>query len=145
LLLARYFLATFSREFGRNVRGFSDDALVALESHGWPGNIRELENRMKRAVLMSEGRLVTAADLELAAGTEDLTAYDLRAARSRAEREVVQRALARSSGTVATAARLLGISRPTLYTLLEAHGLTALASGAGSAAADADATQDATS
>ena len=144
LLLARHFLGVFSREFGRNVRGFSDDALAALEAHSWPGNIRELENRMKRAVLMSEGRLVTAADLELAAGAEDLTAYDLRTARARAERDVVQRALARSSGTLATAARLLGISRPTLYTLLEAHGLEANghAAGAGGPAPDADDAHD---
>jgi len=125
LLLARHFLAQYAREFARPVRGFTDDALTALAAHSWPGNIRELENRMKRAVLMSEQRLISAADLELAPGVEDMTAYDLRAARSRAERDVVQRALARSNGTVATAARLLGISRPTLYTLLEAHGLSA--------------------
>ena len=125
LLLARHFLARFAQEFGRPVRGFADDALAALAAHPWPGNVRELENRVKRAVLMSEQRLVSAADLELAPGQEDMTAYDLRAARARAERDVVQRALARSDGTVATAARLLGISRPTLYALLEAHGLSA--------------------
>ncbi len=136
LLLARHFLAQFSREFGRAVRGFADDAVAALEAHPWPGNIRELENRMKRAVLMSEGRMLTAADLELAPGVEDLTTYDLRAARSRAERDVVQRALARSNGTVATAARLLGISRPTLYTLLDAHGLQVPGAG-GAEAQDA--------
>jgi len=124
LLLARHFLARYAREFGRPVRGFSDDAQAALAAHNWPGNIRELENRMKRAVLMSEQRLISAADLELAPGTEDMTAYDLRAARSRAERDVLSRALARSNGTLATAARLLGISRPTLYSLLDAHGLS---------------------
>ncbi len=139
LLLARYFLTQFSREFGRPVRGFADDALAALEAHPWPGNIRELENRMKRAVLMSEGRVLTAADLELAPGVEDLTTYDLRAARSRAERDVVQRALARSNGTVATAARLLGISRPTLYTLLDAHGLQAPGAGGAEAGQPQDA------
>ena len=145
LLLARHFLAQYAQEFARPVRGFSDDALAALAAHAWPGNIRELENRMKRAVLMSEQRLLSAADLELAPGTEDMTAYDLRAARSRAERDVVQRALARSNGTLATAARLLGISRPTLYTLLEAHGLSADGSGAPAAkdAAPEDAPEDA--
>ena len=143
LLLARHFLARYAREFGRPVRGFSDDALAALASHSWPGNIRELENRVKRAVLMSEQRLASAADLELAPGMEDMTAYDLRAARARAERDVVQRALARSDGTLATAARLLGISRPTLYALLEAHGLSM--DGADAPAAGDAATQDAIS
>ena len=123
VLLARHFLAEFAPAFGRTVRGLSDDALAAIAAHGWPGNIRELENRMKRAVVMAESRLVTAADLELAPGVEDMTAYDLRAARARAERDVVARALARSNGRLATAARLLGVSRPTLYSLLDAHGL----------------------
>lgn len=124
VLLARYFLAQFNREFGRSVRGFAEDALSALGTHKWPGNVRELENRVKRAVLMSDSRLISAADLELAAATEDLSAYDLRAARARAERDVVQRALARSDGRLSTAARLLGVSRPTLYSLLDAHGLS---------------------
>lgn len=122
-LLARHFLMEFAPAFGRTVRGLSDDALVAIAGHRWPGNVQELENRMKRAVVMAGARLVTAADLELAPGVEDMAAYDLRAARSRAERDVVARALARSNGTLATAARLLGVSRPTLYSLLVAHGL----------------------
>ena len=122
-LLSRTLVTQFAREFGRSVRGLSDDALAAVANHGWPGNIRELQNRVKRAVVMAEARLVTAADLELAPGIEDMSAYDLRAARARAERDVVQRALARSNGTLVTAARLLGVSRPTLYSLLESHGL----------------------
>ncbi len=124
-LLARHFLTEFARSYGRSVRGVSEDALAALAAHAWPGNTRELEGRMRRAVVMAGGRLVTASDLELAPGIEDMTAYDLRAARARAERDVVLRALARSNGTLATAARLLGVSRPTLYSLLEAHGLNA--------------------
>ncbi|MBC7801090.1 MAG: PEP-CTERM-box response regulator transcription factor [Gemmatimonadaceae bacterium] len=138
VLLARHFLAIYAREFGRPVKGFGDDALAAIGAHSWPGNIRELENRMKRAVLMTEQRMISAADLELAPGVEDMTAYDLRAARSRAERDVVQRALARSNGTLATAARLLGISRPTLYTLLEAHGLSADSGHEAGLSADGD-------
>ena len=123
VLLARHFLAEFAPAFGRAVRGLSEDAVAAIGTHPWPGNIRELESRMRRAVVMAEGRLVTAPDLELAPGVEDMTAYDLRSARARAERDVVARAVARSNGTLATAARLLGVSRPTLYSLLEAHGL----------------------
>ena len=124
VLLARTLMEQFNREFSRSVRALSEDAVAAINRHGWPGNVRELENRMKRAVVMAETRFITAADLELAPGVEDMTAYDLRAARSRAERDVVQRALARSNGTLATAARLLGVSRPTLYSLLDLHGLT---------------------
>ncbi len=126
LLLARWFLANFAREFGRRVRGLAPDAVAAIAAHRWPGNVRELENRIRRAVLMSDGALVCAADLELVAADDPAgSALDLRAARTRAEREAIERALARSQGSVSAAARLLGISRPTLYGLLEAHGLAA--------------------
>lgn len=127
MLLARYFLNRFNREFGRNLRGFTEEAIAAISSHPWPGNVRELENRLKRAVVMADGKLVDAADLELAAPKEGAEDLDLRAARLRAEREMLQKALARTNGTLAAAAKLLGVSRPTLYSLLEAHGLAATA------------------
>jgi two-component system NtrC family response regulator len=123
MLLARYFLARFNREFARNIRGFTEEAIAAISSHPWPGNVRELENRMKRAVVMTETRLIDPADLELAVIGEAALDLDLRAARLRAERDVLEKALTRSNGTLAAAAKLLGISRPTLYTLMEAHGL----------------------
>jgi len=125
MLLARFFLSRFNREFNRNLRGFTEEAIGAISAHTWPGNVRELENRMKRGVVMADGKLVDAADLELeavAGAEEDLY---LRAARLRAEREVLQKALARTNNTLAAAAKLLGVSRPTLYTLLEAHGISA--------------------
>ena len=131
MLLARFFLGRFNREFGRSLRGFSEEAIAAISVHPWPGNVRELENRMKRAVVMADGRVIEAADLELAAGAVETQDLDLRGARLRAERDVLQRAIARSNGTLATAAKLLGISRPTLYTLMEAHGLGAAATGSG--------------
>ena len=121
ILLARYFLVRFARELGRNLIGFTDEALAALSAHPWPGNVRELENRVRRAAIMTEGRMVDAADLELA--SRELPELDLRLARQRAEREVVQLALARAHGSVAGAARLLGISRPTLYGLFETLGI----------------------
>lgn len=119
-LLANFFLARFNQEFSRNIRGFTEAAMAALNAHGWPGNVRELENRMKRAVVMADKRMIDAADLELAETDNALADLDLRAARVRAEREVVQAALARSNNTLSVAARMLGISRPTLY------GLTAV-------------------
>jgi len=130
LLLARWFLARHARELGRRLRGFDPVAIEAIGAHSWPGNVRELENRIRRAVLMADGPLVTAADLDLAPATEGLdTALDLRAARLRAERAVIERALARSGGSLSAAARLLGISRPTLYDLLGTHGLMPLRQG----------------
>jgi len=123
VLLARFFLARFNKEFGRQLRGLADDAVAAIEAHPWPGNVRELENRVKRAVIMAEGRLLTAGDIELAPPDEAPAEFDLRAARGRAERAAVQRAMARAQGRLSAAAKLLGISRPTLYSLLDAHGL----------------------
>jgi two-component system NtrC family response regulator len=124
LLLANFFLTRFNQEFGRGLRGFTEHATAAMNAHDWPGNVRELENRMKRAVVMSERRLIDAADLELAPPVLDVLDLDLRAARLRAEREVIQEALMRSNNTLSVAARLLGVSRPTLYGLMEAHGFT---------------------
>jgi len=123
LLLANYFLGRFNREFGRNLRGFTEAATTALSAHAWPGNVRELENRMKRAVVMSERRMIDATDLELVAPSHTSLPLDLRAARLRAEHEVLQLALARANGTLSVAAKLLGISRPTLYGLMEVHGI----------------------
>ncbi len=125
VLLARYFLTRYNREIGRNLRGFTENALTILAGHSWPGNVRELENRVRRATIMAEGRVIDCADLELASA--DAADLDLRGAGLRAEREVIERALVQSRGRVAPAARLLGISRPTLYGLLEAHGLGGLA------------------
>jgi len=140
MLLARTFLGRFNREFGRSLRGFNEEAIAAISSHPWPGNVRELENRMKRAVVMADGKLIEPGDLELASSETASEDLDLRAARLRAEREVLQKALARSNGTLAAAAKLLGISRPTLYTLLESHGLAAV--GPEDAASDTQGTEE---
>ncbi|MGD0103712.1 MAG: PEP-CTERM-box response regulator transcription factor [Rhodopila sp.] len=140
-LLANYFLNRFNQEFSRGIRGFTEEATHAMARHDWPGNVRELENRLKRAVVMADRRLIDAADLELAAPAGDLPDLDIRAARLRAERDVIQEALARSNNTLSAAARLLGVSRPTLYGLLEAHGIanTAIGPHAADAADAADA------
>jgi two-component system NtrC family response regulator len=111
-----------------------------MNAHDWPGNVRELENRLKRAVVMAERRLIDAADLELVLPVQEIPDIDLRSARLRAERDVIQEALARSSNTLSVAARLLGVSRPTLYGLMEAHGFaieTAKSNEASAASAEA--------
>jgi two-component system NtrC family response regulator len=126
VLLANFFLNNFAAEFRRRVKGFSATAMTAIATHNWPGNVRELENRIKRAVVMSERAVIEPADLELAP-PPDQSDLDLRVARTRVERQMVQLALARSNGTIATAAKLLGISRPTLYALMETHAISGVA------------------
>jgi two-component system NtrC family response regulator len=123
VLLASYFLHRFALSLKRPVRGLSGPALAAIGGHSWPGNVRELENRIKRAVVMSEGRLVEPEDLELAGAEPSDIDLDIRAARARAEQEVIRLALIRSNGVVATAAKILNVSRPTLYALMEEYGI----------------------
>ena len=122
-LLARAFLTRFAREMGRPITGFSADALAAIDAWGWPGNVRELENRVKRAVIMADGKRVTAADLDLEPAGDAPAPISLRAVREAADRSAIRRALARTEGNISAAAKLLGISRPTLYDLLKAYEL----------------------
>jgi two-component system, NtrC family, response regulator len=123
LLLASYFLRKFNEQYKRHVKGFTTDAMTALKCHPWRGNVRELENRVKRAVVMADGALVSALDLDLGEVEGEAPVLDLRTARNRAEREVLQLALTQTGGNLSTAAKLLGISRPTLYSLAKEHGL----------------------
>lgn len=121
VVLASSFLRRFAAEYGRSVRGFGSDALAAIKDHPWPGNIRELENRVKRAVVMTDGPLLSAADLGLSAFGEEPQSLAIRDARARAEREVLQLALAQAGSNLSKAAKLLGVSRPTLYDLMQQH------------------------
>jgi len=126
VLLARHFVHRFARELSRPVSGLGEDAVAAIDAHGWPGNVRELENRIKRAVIMAEGKTVAAADLDLPGKvTQEPPAINLRAAREVADRRAIRQALARTENNISGAARLLGISRPTLYDLLKQYRLTA--------------------
>ena len=123
VLLAQAFLERNARELGRSIRGFSADALGALEAHSWPGNVREMENLIKRAVIMAEGSQITAADLGLEAGQAEAQPFNLRQVRENAERLAISQALARSEGNIAQTAELLGITRPTLYDLMAKFGM----------------------
>ncbi len=124
-LLAHAFTKRFAQEQNRRNLSLSEDALRAIEAHSWPGNIRELENCIKRATIMADGSQVTADDLGLAALAGELhdASLDLRTVRDEAEKKAVIAALARSNGNVLKAAELLGVSRPTLYDLMHRLGL----------------------
>ncbi|GAA4723004.1 PEP-CTERM-box response regulator transcription factor [Sphingomonas lutea] len=126
VLLARHFVNRFSRELNPSVQSLSADALAAIDAYAWPGNVRELENRVKRAVIMADGRSVLASDLDLPGGEAGpATAINLRAAREVADRTAIRQAMTRSDNNISGAARLLGISRPTLYDLIKQYRLQA--------------------
>ncbi len=125
-LLAKAFLKRFSEEMNPAVTGFAPDALAAIDGWNWPGNVRELENRVKRAVIMAEGKLIGAEDLDLGDGKEeDAAVLNLKSAREKSDRKVIRHALARSEGNISSTAKMLGISRPTLYDLLKQYDLQA--------------------
>ena len=122
VLLAQYFMARFARENGREFKGLTSDAIAAITDWHWPGNVRELENRLKRAVIMAEGVRLSAADLDLV-NTLDEATLTLKFAREAADRQAIRRAIVRTDGNVSLAAKLLAVSRPTLYDLLKQYGM----------------------
>jgi two-component system NtrC family response regulator len=131
LLLAQFLLQQMAERYARPTRGLSPDAIRAIQAHRWPGNVRELENRIKGAVIMAEGAVVTAADLGLQDPGDDPEYLNLRVARQRAETQAVRQALAVARGNLSRAAELLGVTRPTLYDLLEKHHIDAAQFGRG--------------
>lgn len=122
-LLAHHFKNKFSSQEGRPLLNFSEDALAQIESHQWPGNVREMENCIKRAVIMADGPQITAEDLGLAGSPEEDNSINLRQVRDEAGQKALIKALARVDGNVVRAAELLGISRPTLYDLMSRYGI----------------------
>ena len=122
-LLAKHFVHRFAREMNQQVKGLAPSALAAIDAWPWPGNVRELENRVKRAVIMADGKLVTADDLDLGGAGGDGLPVNLKAARELADHRAIRQALARADGNISSAAKLLGISRPTLYDLLKQYGM----------------------
>jgi two-component system, NtrC family, response regulator len=123
-LLAKHFVTRFAATMNPNVKGLSPDALTAIDRWPWPGNVRELENKMKRAVIMCDTKLVTASDLDLGdLGDDDADVINLKTVREGADKTAIRRAVARTEGNISNAAKLLGISRPTLYDLIKQHGI----------------------
>jgi DNA-binding NtrC family response regulator len=122
-LLARYFLHKFGKEYGTSSRGFTRQALGAMLSHTWPGNVREMINRIRRALVMSENRMITPTDL----GLQECAALDmvmpLEQARAHAEELAVRSCLSHAMNNVSKAAKLLGVSRVTLYRMMDKYGV----------------------
>ena len=125
LILARILLNKYAKQEGRALHGFSEDADEAIEAYAWPGNVRELENKIKAAIIMAEGKQITAADLGIAAGDVEPESLNLREVRQRAESKVIRIALMKNYGNISRAAEQLGVTRPTLYDLLNKYGLSA--------------------
>jgi two-component system NtrC family response regulator len=122
VVLAQAFLRRYGANQARAPRGFSEESLVALQRHAWPGNVRELENKVKAACIMASGPTITPEDLGLGGNTGQFAFLNLKAVRTQAERQAMVQALALSSGNVSQAADLLGVTRPTLYDLMEKYG-----------------------
>jgi two-component system NtrC family response regulator len=122
-VLAHAMLRKFSNVGGKSRRGFSEEASAALEAYSWPGNVRELENRVKTAMIMAEGPLITPEDLGLKESTESGLLFNLKEVRTRAERQAIRQALSVTDGNVSRTAELLGVTRPTLYDLMEKYGI----------------------
>jgi two-component system NtrC family response regulator len=123
LVLAKAFLNQFTEELPNKIKGFTPEAQQAIESYAWPGNVRELESRVKRAVIMAEGAYITAQDLQLEESAKEDAPLNLKEVREDAERRAIVRAMSHCNENISDAANLLGITRPTLYSLLDKLGL----------------------
>jgi len=121
IVLARTFLDRYAGQHGRQFRGFSPDAEAAIQHYRWPGNVREMENKIKGAVIMADGRHITAADLGLKVDQDEVPSLNLREVRRDAESKAIRNALAVAAGNISRAAQLLGVTRPTLYDLMQKY------------------------
>lgn len=126
LILAQYFLQFYATEYKRNVKSFAEDALAAIKAHRWPGNIRELQNKVKSSVIMTTGTQVTALDLGFFDHIDKSfeLSLNLRSVREEAETIAIQKAHALAEGNMSKTAELLGVTRPTLYSLIEKYELS---------------------
>ena len=119
LLLAKTFLDRYCQEHRKKIKGFSDQAINAIEGYAWPGNVRELENRVKRAVIMSDGKKISLEDMEMESLDIETKRMTLKDAREDVEKKLIIKAIARNDNNLSKAATDLGISRPTLYDMMD--------------------------
>jgi two-component system NtrC family response regulator len=131
VLLARTFLHQYKEEYATKTIGFSDEAIDAMLAHPWPGNIRELQNKLKSAVVLAEGTVINADDLGLIAKVKETEAavLNLREVRELAESKAIRRAYNQSDQNMTKTAELLGVTRPTLYSLIDKYHLEDLKTG----------------
>ncbi len=122
LLLARHFLRRFIEQNNESIQGFSPEAVEAIEAYDWPGNIREMENRVKRSVVMTEDKLISSEDLGLV--SDGALSLNLREVRYNAERAAILRALTMTEYNISATSKLLGVTRPTLYDLMKKYNIT---------------------
>lgn len=123
ITIANVLLKRFSVANNKVLKGFSQEAVQAIENYSWPGNIRELENKIKRAVIMADEAIIDFDDLELGEINDEAMPFNLKTVREVAETLAIKRALAFSHNNISSAAKLLGVTRPTLYTLFEKYGI----------------------
>lgn len=124
IVVARTLLNKYATKHNKPVRNFSSDALDAIGSYNWPGNIRELENRINRAVVMADGKQISAEDLELEFTDNAPMPFNLKEVRESAESKVIRRAMMYTEGNISKTAELLGITRPTLYSLMNKYEIS---------------------
>lgn len=124
VVLAKMFLEKFKKDFSKTIKGFSEDALQKMMQYTWPGNVRELENKVKRAVVMADHKEIFAQDLDLPFVEENPLLFNLKTIKQQAEKQAIEKAIQISQGNISKAASLLGITRPTLYHLMEKLEIT---------------------
>ncbi len=121
ILLARYMLKKMAEEQNRNISGFTTEAAQAIEGYHWPGNIREMENKIKRAIIMCEDKFISSRDLLI--DSPESFSINLRQVRQEAEKKAIKQAIFMTDGNYSAAAKLLGITRPTLYDLIKKYSI----------------------
>jgi two-component system NtrC family response regulator len=131
VLLAKTFLAQYNEEFKTKLKGFSDSAIKAMKQHKWPGNIRELQNKLKSAVIMAEGSHIQAEDLGLLLRDDgpSIVTLNLREVRENSESRAIRNAFLVAEHNMSKTAELLGITRPTLYSLIDKYHLDDIKTG----------------
>ncbi|NOS88055.1 MAG: PEP-CTERM-box response regulator transcription factor [Methylococcaceae bacterium] len=123
ITIATAFLRRYCEEHNKKIKSFSTEAANAIESYAWPGNIRELENKIKRAVIMADDNYISFEDLELEENVDATMPFNLKVVREVAETSAIRRALTYSNNNISNTARLLGVTRPTLYALFDKYSI----------------------